>query len=126
MQPGEPNDILLYLADDGETRLEVQLDHETVWLTQKQMAELFERDSDTVGLHIRNLYKEGELLREATTEESSVVQTEGDRKVQYYNLDMIISVDYRIKSMKSGESILNFHGKDSPCNVSPISISSCS
>jgi prophage maintenance system killer protein len=104
MQPGEQKDILLYLAEDGETRLEVQLDRETVWLTQKQMAELFERDTDTIGLHIRNLYKEGELLREATTEESSVVQTEGDRKVrrkvQFYNLDVIISVGYRVKSKR--------------------------
>ncbi len=104
MQPGEQNDILLYLAEDGETRLEVQLEHETVLLTQKQMAELFERDTDTVGLHIRNLYKEGELLREATTEESSVVQAEGDRKVrrkvQFYNLDVIISVGYRVKSKR--------------------------
>jgi prophage maintenance system killer protein len=94
----------LYLAEDGETRLEVQLDHETVWLTQKQMAALFERDTDTVGLHIRNLYKEGELLREATTGESSVVQTEGDRQVrrqvQFYNLDVIISVGYRVKSRR--------------------------
>jgi hypothetical protein len=60
----------------------VQLDHETVWLSQRQMAELFEKDTDTIGLHVRNLYKQGELDREATTEESSVVQTEGGRQVR--------------------------------------------
>ncbi|WP_432823767.1 RhuM family protein [Trichloromonas sp.] len=98
------NDIFIYQADDGKTRLEVQLDHETVWLNQRQMAELFEKDTDTIGLHIRNLYKEGELVREATTEESSVVQDEGERqvrrKVQFYNLDVIISVGYRVKSKR--------------------------
>lgn len=104
MSTNEQNDILIYKADDGITRLEVQLDRETVWLNQRQMAELFEKDADTIGLHIRNLYKEGELPREATTEESSVVQNEGDRqvrrKVQYYNLDVIISVGYRVKSQR--------------------------
>lgn len=97
-------EIILFEADDGKTRLEVQLDHETVWLSQRQMAELFEKDTDTIGLHIRNLYKEGELTREATTEESSVVQGEGGRrvrrKVQFYNLDVIISVGYRVKSQR--------------------------
>ena len=104
MQHGEQNDILIYRAEDGKTRLEVHLDHETIWLTQRQMAELFEKDTDTIGLHIRNLYKEGELIRKATTEESSVVQDEGGRqvrrKVQFYNLDVIISVGYRVKSLR--------------------------
>ena len=104
MQHGEQNDILIYRAEDGKTRLEVHLDHETIWLTQRQMAELFEKDTDTIGLHIRNLYREGELIRKATTEESSVVQDEGGRqvrrKVQFYNLDVIISVGYRVKSLR--------------------------
>lgn len=103
MESSEQN-IQLYQSDDGKTLLEVQLDHETVWLSQRQMAELFEKDTDTIGLHVRNLYKEGELDREATAEESSVVQNEGDRqvrrKVQYYNLDVIISVGYRVKSRR--------------------------
>ncbi|PLX84101.1 MAG: cytochrome C biogenesis protein CycH [Desulfuromonas sp.] len=98
------SDIVIYQTSDGQTGLQVHLDRETVWLTQRQMAELFEKDSDTVGLHIRNLYKEVELVREATAEESSVVQNEGDRqvrrKVQFYNLDVIISVGYRVKSRR--------------------------
>jgi hypothetical protein len=102
-KPGS-GEVALFQAEDGKTRLEVQLDHETVWLNQRQMAELFEKDTDTVGLHIRNLFKEGELLREATTEECSVVQNEGGRQirrtVQFYNLDVIISVGYRIKSRR--------------------------
>ncbi|MDX2496118.1 MAG: virulence protein RhuM/Fic/DOC family protein [Desulfuromusa sp.] len=98
------SDITIYQSDDGQTQLEVQLDKETVWLTQKQMAELFEKNTDTVGLHIRNIYKEGELEPDATTEESSVVQNEGgrsvQRKVRSYNLDVVISVGYRVKSQR--------------------------
>jgi prophage maintenance system killer protein len=98
------NDIIIYQNPDGKTALDVRLDHETVWLTQKQMAELFDKDSDTIGLHIRNTYKEGELHPEGTTEESSVVQSEGNRQVRrktrFYNLDVIISVGYRVKSQQ--------------------------
>ncbi|MHB1400535.1 MAG: hypothetical protein ACYCYJ_17770 [Trichloromonadaceae bacterium] len=60
-------EVVLFQSEDGKTALEVQLDHETVWLSQRQMADLFEKDTDTIGLHVRNLYKEGELDREATT-----------------------------------------------------------
>jgi len=67
------SDIIIYHADDGQTRLKVHLDQKTVWLTQKQMAELVEKNTDTVGLHIRNIYKEGELEPGATAEEFSVV-----------------------------------------------------
>lgn len=97
-------EVLIYQNEDGGAALEVKLDHETVWLNQKQMAELFDKDSDTIGLHIRNIYKESELEAEATTEESSVVQNEGrrqvNRKVRFYNLDVIISVGYRVKSKR--------------------------
>ncbi len=97
-------DVILYQSDDGGVQLEVQLDRETVWLNQRQMAELFDKDTDTIGLHIRNIYKEGELTRKGTTEESSVVRNEGGRqvrrKVGFYNLDVIISVGYRVKSKR--------------------------
>jgi len=96
--------IILYQGPDGDASLEVRLDHETVWLTQKQMAELFGKNSDTIGLHIRNAYKEGELSEEGTTEESSVVKNEGSRQIRrtirFYNLDVIISVGYRVKSQQ--------------------------
>jgi hypothetical protein len=102
MPSNNSKDIIIYQSPDGTTKLDVRLDHETVWLTQKQMAELFDKDSDTIGLHIRNAYKEGELQSDATTEESSAVQKEGTRKVRrklrFYNLDVIISVGYRVKS----------------------------
>jgi hypothetical protein len=97
-------DVILYRSVDGAVQLDVQLERETVWLNQRQMAELFDKDTDTIGLHVRNIYKEGELPREGTTEESSVVQNEGGRKVRrqvsFYNLDVIISVGYRVKSKR--------------------------
>jgi hypothetical protein len=97
-------DVILYRSDDGAVQLDVQLERETVWLNQRQMAELFDKDTDTIGLHVRNIYKEGELPRKGTTEESSVVQKEGGRKVRrqvsFYNLDVIISVGYRVKSKR--------------------------
>jgi hypothetical protein len=90
-------EVVLYKPPDGGAALQVRIDKETVWLTQRQMAELFGKDTDTVGLHIRNVYKEGELEETATTEDSSVVQREGGRTVRRtvrrYNLDVIISVD---------------------------------
>jgi prophage maintenance system killer protein len=102
-----PESIVLYRSKDGEIALDVQLENETVWLSQKQMADLFAKDSDTIGLHVRNIYTEGELLESATTEESSVVQTEGRRRVtrniRFYNLDVIISVGYRVKSRRGTE-----------------------
>ena len=79
-------EIVLYSAPDGTVKLDVRLENETIWLSQKQMSLLFGKDSDTIGLHIRNMYKEGELKKSATTEESSVVQNEGGRSVIGINL----------------------------------------
>ena len=96
--------IKIYQVEDGQTEIEVKLHDETVWLSQKQMAELFDKDTDTIGLHLKNIYKSGELQEAATTEESSVVQIEGKRKVKrklrIYNLDAIISVGYRVNSKR--------------------------
>jgi death-on-curing family protein len=97
-------EIILYQSEGGSPALEVRLEKDTVWLSHRQMAALFDKDSDTIGLHIRNIFKEGELEEFATTEESSVVQEEGGRKirrrVRFYNLDVIISVGYRVKSKR--------------------------
>lgn len=94
--------FIIYQTEDGQTRLEVRLDDESVWLTQKLMAELFQTSSDNISLHLKNIYEEVELDEKATTEDSSVVRREGSRKVKrqlkYYNLDAIISVGYRVKS----------------------------
>lgn len=98
------SEIKIYQTDNGQTTIDVKFENETVWLTQKQMAQLFDKDSDTIGLHLKNIYQSGELEEFATTEESSVVQNEGNRQVQrkikIYNLDAIISVGYRVNSKR--------------------------
>ena len=70
-------EVLVYEAQDGAAHVEVRLEHETVWLTQRQMAELFDTSTDNVSLHLRNIFSDGELGEPATTEDFSVVQTEG-------------------------------------------------
>jgi len=95
-------EILLYQTEDGDTRVEVRLQEETVWLSQKLMAELFQKDVRTINEHIKNIYEEGELLPEATIRKFRIVQQEGSREVarqvDHYNLDVIISAGYRVKS----------------------------
>ncbi|MBR2194899.1 MAG: virulence RhuM family protein [Salinivirgaceae bacterium] len=97
------NEIILYQPDDA-LKLEVRVEDETVWLTQQQMAELFETTSQNITMHIRNLYKEGELDIESTCKDFLQVRTEGNRTVKRiqktYNLDVIISVGYRVKSLR--------------------------
>ncbi|HNR65674.1 MAG TPA: RhuM family protein, partial [Atribacterota bacterium] len=98
------NEIIIYTTQDGKETFEVNLKEETVWLSQRQMASLFEKDSDTIGLHIKNIFSTNELDEKSTTEESSVVQLEGKRevrrKIKFYNLDVIISVGYRVNSKR--------------------------
>jgi death-on-curing family protein len=100
----ERSEIKIYKTPDGKTSIEVKFEKETVWLSQKQMAELFDKDSDTIGLHLKNIYKSGELEEISTTEKYSVVRQEGKRKVKreikFYNLDAIISVGYRVNSKR--------------------------
>ena len=96
------SEIILYQREDGQTKLEVRLENETVWLTQQQLANLLQTSKQNISLHIRNIYEEGELTAEATVKDFLTVQIEGTRQVKrrldYYNLDMIISVGYRVKS----------------------------
>ena len=96
--------VVVYETPDGEMRVDVRLDRETVWLTQRQMAELFGRDRSVVTKHIRNIFKEGELEPEATCAKFAQVQSEGgravSRKVEHFNLDVIISVGYRVNSKR--------------------------
>lgn len=96
--------IKIFRSQDKKTEIQVVVQSESVWLSQKQMSELFEKDSDTVGVHLRNIYKSGELKEKATTEKYSVVKREGNRNVKrnikLYNLDAIISVGYRVNSKR--------------------------
>ena len=98
------NQIVIYQSEDGQTQVDVRLENETVWLTQAQMVELFQTTKQNVSLHVGNVFKEGELEQESTVKEYLTVQNEGERKVsrkvKYYNLDVIISVGYRVKSKR--------------------------
>lgn len=99
------SDLIVYQTEDGELHLNVQLENETVWLTQAAMAELFGCTSDNISLHLQNIYSSGELLEEATTEDFSVVRSEGvrqvSRKLKHYNLDAIIAIGYRVNSKRA-------------------------
>ena len=97
-------EVVLYEAPDGEIRLDVRLEQETVWLTQRQIATLFETTPENVLMHLKNVYGEGELVETGTTKDFLAVRTEGRRRVRrklkYYNLDAIISVGYRVNSKR--------------------------
>ena len=98
------NQIIIYQTEDGQTQVDVRLENETVWLTQAQMVELFQTTKQNVSLHVGNVFKEGELEQKSTVKEYLTDQKEGERKVsrkvKYYNLDVIISVGYRVKSKR--------------------------
>ena len=98
----QKSQLLVYEAENGQIKIDVRLENETVWLTQPLMAELFQTTQQNISLHVRNIIEEGELDREATHKKYLSVRREGIREVQrqldYYNLDMIISVGYRVKS----------------------------
>ena len=102
MEGNSVADIAIYEGPGGT--VEVRVDRETVWLNQKQMAELFDTSTDNIGLHLKNIYTDKELEEPATTEEYSVVQQEGGRQVRrglkHYSLDAIISVGYRVNSRR--------------------------
>lgn len=98
------NEMIIFKTEDGKIQLDVKIGAETVWLTQAQMCELFQSTKQNISLHINNIFKEKELSKDATVKEYLTVQKEGKRtvkrKIEYYNLDIIISVGYRVKSIQ--------------------------
>ncbi|QDS89591.1 hypothetical protein EC9_37910 [Rosistilla ulvae] len=102
--PDDGGDFLLYQTDDGSTRIEVRMADENVWLSQKDMAELFRTTPQNITQHLATIYEEGELTEAATCKEYLQVRSEGKRQVQrslkHYNLDAIISVGYRVRSRR--------------------------
>ena len=94
--------IIIYQTENGHTKIDVKLENETVWLTQKLMAELFQTTPQNITIHLKNIFEEGELQENATCKDFLQVRQEGNRIVErtqkFYNLDAIISVGYRIKS----------------------------
>ena len=99
----KPNtDIIIYTTDDGQTKVEATFDNDTVWLSIDQMAELFQRDKSTISRHIKNVFTEGELKRDSVVANFATTDADGQTyQVDYYNLDVIISVGYRVKSVCS-------------------------
>ncbi|MDL2254252.1 virulence RhuM family protein [Ruminococcaceae bacterium OttesenSCG-928-I18] len=97
-------EIIIYQTEDGLTKIDVNIQDETVWLSLEQMANLFQRDKSTISRHIKNIFLDGELVRESTVAKFATVQNEGGRQVEraieYYNLDAVISVGYRVKSQR--------------------------
>ena len=97
-------EIIIYQTDDGRTKIDVRMEDETVWLSQAQMADLFQATKQNISLHLNNAFKEGEIEPSATVKDYLTVQQEGTREVnrsiKYYNLDAIISVGYRVKSLR--------------------------
>lgn len=96
--------MLIYQSDDGLIKIDTKFENETIWLTLDQMSELFQRNKSTISRHIKNIYDDGELTPESTVAKFATVQNEGNREVtrniEYYNLDVIISVGYRVKSQR--------------------------
>ncbi len=94
--------FIIYQTEDGQTKIDVRLENETAWLTQKLMAELFQVEPQNITMHLKNIYQEGELVENSTCKDFLQVQKEGSREVErrqkFYNLDAIISVGYRVKS----------------------------
>jgi prophage maintenance system killer protein len=95
------SEVVIYQAEDGNAALEVQLDHETVWLSLNQMAALFQRDKSVVSRHLRNVFQTGELMQSAVVAKNATTAADGKvYQVDYYNLDAIISVGYRVNSLR--------------------------
>lgn len=94
--------ILIYQTEEGNTKIDVRLENETVWMTQKAIAELYQKGTNTINEHIKNIYKESELQESATIRRNRIVQIEGDREVErevsFYNLEMILAIGYRVRS----------------------------
>jgi len=94
-----PSQLIIYQTQDGKTRLEVRMDRETVWLSQNQMADLFQTTKQNISLHVKNIFSEGELHEESVVKDFLTTASDGKNyQTRHYNLDVIISVGYRVKS----------------------------
>lgn len=107
------NDIIIYTSDDGSTKVNVNVDADTVWLSIDQMAELFQRDKSTISRHVKNIFEEGELIKNSVVAKIATTATDGKTyQVEYYNLDVIISVGYRgelLRLIEVGASCFNHY-----------------
>ena len=115
----EMKQIEIYQTEDGRTEIEVRLEQETLWLSQAPMAELFDKDVRTINEHIKNIFSDNELSKSSTIRKFRIVRQEGNRQVQreieHYNLDMAISVGYRVNSKKGTQTFLWLQRYDEGC-----------
>jgi hypothetical protein len=112
------SDLILYQTEDGRTRIQVRMEDETVWLTQKLMSELFQKDVRTINEHIRNIFQEGELLPESVILKFRITAADGKSyETNHYNLDVIISVGYRVKSHRGTQLSLTSWTGNKPCQA---------
>ncbi len=103
------SELIMYTTNDGLTKVDVTFDKDTVWLSLDQMAALFQRDKSTISRHIRNIFEEGELSRDSVVAKFATTAADGKSyQVEYFNLDVIISVGYRVKSQRG----VQFHRKE--------------
>ncbi len=116
-EPEVKSELILYQTEDGGTRIEVRLQGETVWLSLNQMAELFQRDKSVISRHIRNVFEEGELRKDSVVAFFATTAKDGNTyQVEYFNLDVIISVGYRVKSQRGRLSKgSNYNNDTAPC-----------
>ena len=98
------SEIIIYQTEDGQTKIETRFENETVWLTQEQIVLLFQRDQSVISRHINNIFSEGELDKESNMQKVHIANS--DKPVVYYNLDMIISVGYRVNSKRGNDARL--------------------
>jgi hypothetical protein len=99
------SEMIIYKSEDGRSDISVRVENETVWLSLDQMAELFNRDKSTISRHIKNVFKEGELIRDSVVANFATTASDGKTyQVEYFNLDVIISVGYRVKSVISSQN----------------------
>ncbi len=95
------SEVVIYQTSDSQTQVEVKFDQDTVWTSRQQLSDLFDRDIKTIGKHINNVFKEGELDKSSVVAKFATTATDGKTyQVEYYNLDVIISVGYRVKSQR--------------------------
>jgi hypothetical protein len=128
MSEMQNKNILIYRAHDNRIRLEVKLEEKTIWLSQKQIGELYQKSKATISEHIKHIFEDGELETRATVRKFRTVQNEGDRQVErlteHYNLDMILAVGYRVRS-HVGAAFRQWALNVLICRFDPIGIAAC-
>ncbi len=116
----DTGEIILFQTQGGETKIEVRLAHESVWLTADQMAELFQRNKSTISRHIKNILESVELKRDSVVAEIATTASDGKTyNVAYYNLDMILSVGYRVNSHRGVHFIESFEAAPKEAPIHP-------